>query len=533
MKKTLLSIGFIVCWNVLVCQDNEKELAINGLFVSNLNFAIKDEKIGASATPFYEDKKWGGDAWLDINAYYRNWQFSTRLDGYHHSILLNPEDVYTKYGIGYFNVRYSGDNFNIEGGHFYGQIGNGLIMRSYRDLNLLIDNSILGVKGEVYLPRNQKLMLFGGKPKDLFHLEPLWNAGGEYRNDWKIGSVYLSTGAGGSFKFLDQSMINDLVDEVQYYFPEDRVELYRSSQAITFFNDLSAGVFNWALEYSMKFHDPFYNSESLRTLGSGENVLGRFETKTGKAFYTQFGLDFEKISFQLEGKYIDRFINKSDPFSFNYRNDLNFIPPMARVQTYRLKARYIPATQFLGEKSLQMGITYPLKKHLFQWSNTLIYKLDNSRLYEEYDLQWEHRDESSKWVGGLMYQDYNQSIYEGKGGNLRIQSWIPYVEFYKRIKGDQSLKIESQSLLTEQDKGNLFFVGMEYALSSQWTFNLSCMYEQKASLFYPSGGFFYRGGNGLYGLNFVKQLEGYVCSGGICRYEPAFSGVKVSVQTRF
>ena len=34
-------------------------------------------------------------------------------------------------------------------------------------------------------------------------------------------------------------------------------------------------------------------------------------------------------------------------------------------------------------------------------------------------------------------------------------------------------------------------------------------------------------------LRYVKQVEGIVCSGGICRLEPAFSGVKFSMSSNF
>jgi len=131
-----------------------------------------------------------------------------------------------------------------------------------------------------------------------------------------------------------------------------------------------------------------------------------------------------------------------------------------------------------------------------------------------------------------MYQVYNQSVYEGKGGNKIIRSTIPYLEYYIAWGSDKSLKTETQALLTRQDKGSLFFLSMEYGWNQNWTIYGSGMYQVKASIMYPSIGLFFRKGSGRYGLSFVKQLEGYVCSGGICRYEPAFSGFKFEFQQR-
>jgi hypothetical protein len=37
----------------------------------------------------------------------------------------------------------------------------------------------------------------------------------------------------------------------------------------------------------------------------------------------------------------------------------------------------------------------------------------------------------------------------------------------------------------------------------------------------------------MFGVSYVKQVEGIVCTGGVCRYEPAFNGVRLNLQARF
>ena len=34
-------------------------------------------------------------------------------------------------------------------------------------------------------------------------------------------------------------------------------------------------------------------------------------------------------------------------------------------------------------------------------------------------------------------------------------------------------------------------------------------------------------------ISYMKQVEGVVCTGGVCRVEPAFSGVKFNLTTNF
>lgn len=515
-------------------QEKEKSaIQFNGLWINNLNLAIKDPKIGASNTPFYEDKKWGGESWLNLSARYKNWKLETRFDGYQNSILLNPEDVYSDYGIGYVNLRYTGEQIGLELGHFYDQIGNGIIMRSYRDLSLLIDNAILGAKLQWYLPGNQSLMIFGGKPKILFETVDLWNFGGEYRIDASIKEVFLSSGVGASVKIKGDPLTQQLVEEVSLYLPQDSVALYKSSHLYTIFSDWSWRNLSGGLEYAFKIHDTYYDTFEPRTLRNGDQVLGKFSSDFGQVFYAYLALDWSRWNFQLEGKWVDQFIHKSNPFSLNYRDDLHFIPPMAQIQSYRLKARYIPATQFLGEKSLQFNASHFWETHLFKWNNTLIFNLDDEKLYESYDVQWENNLEQDKLVVGIFRQWYHQLIYEGKGNDELLKTWIPYVEYYRAMKNARSIKVEAQALLTRQDKGNLLFAGIEYAFSANWSSNFSLMLESEKKNWYPVLGIFHKRSNGLYGLSYVKQVEGIVCSGGICRFEPAFSGIKLTTQTRF
>ncbi|MFN9380586.1 MAG: DUF6029 family protein, partial [Bacteroidota bacterium] len=39
--------------------------------------------------------------------------------------------------------------------------------------------------------------------------------------------------------------------------------------------------------------------------------------------------------------------------------------------------------------------------------------------------------------------------------------------------------------------------------------------------------------NNLFSLSYIKQVEGVICTGGICRLEPAFSGVRLSLNSSF
>ena len=66
----------------------------------------------------------------------------------------------------------------------------------------------------------------------------------------------------------------------------------------------------------------------------------------------------------LDLKRIQNFSYRVNPFEIQNRGAINFLPPMTRVNTYRLNARYSPATQELGEQAMQLDLSYAPSRKL-------------------------------------------------------------------------------------------------------------------------------------------------------------------------
>ena len=104
-----------------------------------------------------------------------------------------------------------------------------------------------------------------------------------------------------------------------------------------------------------------------------------------------------------------------------------------------------------------------------------------------------------------------------------------------------------QWMSTDQDYGSWLFGLVELSWVPHWQFELSGMYNvspgpaapadpdsgMKTSILYPSIGITYTQGSRRFNIRYVKQVEGVVCTGGICRLEPAFSGLRMSTYVTF
>ena len=127
-----------------------------------------------------------------------------------------------------------------------------------------------------------------------------------------------------------------------------------------------------------------------------------------------------------------------------------------------------------------------------------------------------------------------------------LEAYTPYFDFLYKLSRKKSINIEGQYMYTKQDYGSWANLFIEFATAPHWSFEASAMYNivpgerspkddngEHLSILYPSVGITYTNGSNRFAVRYVKQVEGVVCSGGVCRLEPAFSGIKLNVTSRF
>jgi hypothetical protein len=222
---------------------------------------------------------------------------------------------------------------------------------------------------------------------------------------------------------------------------------------------------------------------------------------------------------------------------------------MNRQHTYRLLSRYAPATQDLSETALQIDIQQALTKRL-KWQLNLsdIRTNENDLLYREFYVNLQY-NKPRKWSlqGGVQIMEYNQEIYETKPEVDNIRAVTPFIEGTYRLDRKRSLRGELQWMTTPQDYGSWIFSLIELSWVPHWQLELSGMYNanpgpaspedpdsgMKEKILYPSIGVTYTHGSKRFNIRYVKQVEGVVCTGGICRLEPAFSGLRFNSYVAF
>lgn len=537
-RPLIFLIIFIGC---LSLQAQNEKGTLSGSFQANANFFIRDSTIGATNTPQYDHQLYGADAWLNLNYNYSGFDVGLRFDLFNNSNLLNPQSSYTAEGIGRWYIKKKIDKFSLAGGYLYDQIGSGIIFRAYEERPLLIDNALYGVRLGYDLGENWEIKALTGRQKQLFdifspNLKAL-NIDGYISEDEANWS--LSPGIGLVNRTYDDATMQRIVSTVSTFSVTDSIAPSFNTNALTIYNTLTVGNVSWYAEAAWKTEDVLFNPFATKTNRDGTTSLGRLVNEKGSVYYSSISLAGKGFGLTLEGKRTENFSFRTNPFVSLNRGMINFLPPMARFNTYRLTSRYTPAIQELGEQAVKVDLKFRPKKNIgieLNFSN--ITDLDDNLLYREAYSEIQIK-KKRKWIltGGLQFQQYNQAIFETKPDVPLVKTFIPFVDFLYKIDRKKSVRFELQYMNTEQDFGSWVFGLVEYAVAPKWTFTISDMYnsdpKKTDKIHYPRIDLFYTIKSNRFSVSYVKQVEGVVCSGGICRLEPAFSGFRFTANSTF
>ncbi|MCH8904274.1 MAG: hypothetical protein IIA45_10210 [Bacteroidetes bacterium] len=517
------------------------DLSLNG------NFYQRDSLRGAAGTPHYDNLFSGADSWLNINYRMEDFNAGMRFDLFNSSALHNPTQSYSDEGIGAWYVRKKVDKLTISGGYIYGQVGSGIIFRAYEERGLGIDNALIGIGLEYEINDNWGIKVMTGRQKDLFTtFSPILkvvNLEGAYD---LTKEIRLLPGVAFVNRTLDQGIMDDIVNEINLFALEDRFVPKYNMYAYSFYNTLNYKGISWTVEYAGK------STEAIRNI-SGDSLLN----KPGSVIYSDFTYSQKGLGVTLQYRRVENFSMKISPYETLLQGLLNFLPAFSKQNTYRLVARYSAVAQDLGEMGYQADVVWTPKKGYtimlnmanvvqftsFSDENTIGDFLnpaskESSKLFTEINGEFKMKPNRNLMViVGGQYILYNQEVYEVKPTVALVNTITPFTEISYKLSRKKSLRMEFQYMDSEQDFGSWMFALLEYNIAPSYSFALSDMYnidpKKTGKLHYPtvSASFTHKATKLI--LGYVKQVEGIVCTGGVCRFEPAFSGIKFILNSSF
>jgi hypothetical protein len=539
MNRTLSVLIFLSAVKFAVAQSS-----FSGDLQINSEFYQRDSIIGATGTPHYDNLLSSNDAWL--NMYYRNDPFGIeagiRLDLFLNSNLHNPGTPYTDAGIGRWyvskrlqlnNKENFKDELKITAGHIYEQFGSGIVFRAYEERTLGIDNALFGLQLEYNINDEWTIKALAGQQKDLFdrYAPVIKGISADGVLPTKNPAIIISPGISFLNRTLDQDDMNLIVSQINSYSIEDRFVPTYNVYAGSIYNTLTVKDITWYFEYAQK------TSEAIR------NLEEQFISSDGNVLYTSLTYSSTKIGegFGITGQLrtIDNWVMRVSPNTSLLDGILNYLPSFTRQNSLRLTARYSAVAQELGEMAYQVSMTYtPNKGYTLNANYSDITDEARLQLFRELFVDLEIRKTKYKLLVGAQYVLYNQEVIENHPDVPLVKAITPFTEIIYKFDRKKSLRMELQYQHSEQDFGSWIYGLAEFNIAPKWSFALSDMWNFRPlktddDLHYYSvfGAFIHK--SARFTLNYVKQIEGIVCTGGICRFEPAFSGLKAGIITTF
>ena len=516
---------------------------VHGNFQANAQYYIPDSTIGAAAAP--EKMLFNGFA----NILYTKGKFTAgiRYENYL-NVLQGYPSGYKGTGIPYRFITYKSDFLEITAGSFYEQFGSGLVLRTYEERNLGLDNALDGVRIKAEPVKGIYIKGLIGKQRSFFTQGPgiIRGIDGEIQvNELfsKLATKKLIFAIGGSFvsKFQeDQDPVLVLPQNV-------------GCQAIRL--NLSRNNFTLNGEYAYKINDPSLDNNFIYKPGNATLVQASYATKG--------------FALSVSGSRIDNMSFRSDRNAQLTNLLVNYIPALNKQHTYSLLAFYPYASQSRGEMEFSTELKYKFQKGTalggaygteilinYSGSNSLdttnLKPADDWRkkgytsryfiignqvyfrdLYIEIDKKF-----NKKWKASFIYsyQVYNKDVIQKPGGGM-IYSTIGIVDLtYKLAKG--AIRLEMQNLATKQDHQDWAYALLEYTINTNWYVALGDQYnygneiEEERHHYYNVSAGFIKNANRVE-LSYGKQREGIFCVGGVCRNVPAMNGVTLTITSSF
>ncbi|MDE6493895.1 MAG: hypothetical protein K2L50_04875 [Bacteroidales bacterium] len=567
--KALVSVAFLACAGIAAtasAQSKFEEVMGRGTLSGNIQIDaqmyFKDSLIGSPEVP----EKFRSNSFAYLQ--YTNGKFTlgARFEGYFKP-MLGYDDRLDGWGVPYYFARFSGDIIDITAGSFYEQFGSGMILRSYQDWNLGIDNAISGVRAIIRPYKGITIKGLVGTERHFWDyvglvrgvdLDLAFNDMIKPMEDWGTRITL-----GGSFvsKYQEEQTITAMRQE------DDGMHTYKVSvpknvgSAAVRLNVESQG-FNVGGEYVYKANDP-----------SGEN---NYIFRSGQALLLNAGYSMKGFGILLQAKSVDNMGFRADRTEQGNFGLINYMPALTRQHVYSLPSLYPYACQSLGEVAFQADLQYKFKRGTalggkygtdlklnasvafapertditsstgsltpdmgtYGYKSRMFHMNPDEVYFIDANLEVSHKfNKNFKMTLMYMFERYNQYVVEGHGEHKAYMHTVVGDFTYMFLK-KHALRLELQYLHTKQLEQDWLMGTLEYTFAPTWFVSVSDQWNVgnndknlRLHYYYVSAGYIHDATR--IALSYGKIREGIMCAGGVCRTMPASNGVMLTISSSF
>ncbi len=446
-----------------------------------------------------------------------------------------------------YYIRYRQGPWDVTGGYFYEQLGEGMLLRSWRDRTLGIDNAVRGLRLKYTFMPGLKATLLSGRMRTGMQLAGSVISAASVNvnvNQWweKLPATNLNLSVLNRYEPTGNNP--RLPESVNVYAAEINTHPGNVDLAFLYAYKTPDALFEHGI-----LNDRVLFDGDLYWLNAGYSVRG-------------FGMDItlrrsENMQFYAQRNLQGNFYNTGT---------VNYIPSLTKQHDYLLTGLYVYATKegisfddrSVGEIGGQADVFFRFKRHSLlggkygtkvslnfaRWhalkagfypvSGTYKrpFAAAGALYYQDFNINVKKKiGRKLKASFHLVDQYYNQAKLEGHGEMVHASTLITDWEW--RLPHYSSLRVELEHLFTKQDEKNWVAGGFEYNWNGRVGVYVTDMYNYGLTkIHYYNAGIVYTNHGNRITLGYGRTRGGLVCVGGVCRYVPPSKGLQMTIALR-
>ena len=536
MMKLLLAL--ILLPSLLSQTDSTRTGHLTGAVESNSVWYADDKVLGKP------DRNWGSNNYVKLDWQKDSLAAGIQAEWYPQALAGYPGELHGASVTGLY-FGWKAGWLDLTAGSFHEQLGSGLLLRSWEDRDMGINNCITGGRVALHTPgRTAVLKLLAGLPKygmwpDIHGMV----AGADLSLD-----LLPLMGLQSSHSLRLEGSVTDRVA----FSSDPAMALLASSAGF----ELPGQVWGWSARLQYAWEGLSVKAEYV---GKGPDFYtealpgakSQYRLKTGNAELLELVYASGPFSGSITLRRLENMTSRIYLTSgaSSIANTLNYLPSLCMQQTYMLAGLNPYETFADGEAGLQgdlywsfrrgtaLGGKYGMKLHVGgSWIQSLPFALpdrDEWRLaYRDINIDLERRwTREFRTVLFVSIQENSPTHGNRKATNAQN---VFVLDATYRFSPAVSLRTELQYLYSQELTRDWMAGLLELSLAPHWSVSVSDMYN------HGSTGVHYWQAAVSYSLNSLnislqggRSREGMVCSGGVCRWQPAYSGAGLRVQWSF
>ena len=510
------------------------DAANNFMPVSGLDQNLNYLKGGRYATNNY----------LKVDYYKGRISAGMQLEGYFPTTIGYPI-AQNKLSLSNLYVGWTDDSYSVTAGTFYEQLGSGLLFRSWEDRALGLNNAVMGLRGS-YSSDFFSVRAFAGLPR-LDKLQVMTDNGFfgfGLADDVVIAAADASVSISDCFSWNDISL--SLEGSVLYKHEE--------LMAMPMSKGCKEDNIGWSGRLNAGF-DGFYLKGEY--VGAGVQYINPFtDAQRGDAQLLELGYNKRGLGVSLTGRRLFRINQQIYTGAYDYdgsANIMSYTPAMCTQYTYMLTTLVpysIPETTNAlksGEFGAQLDAFYNFrrgtkiggKRGMKVHANfSTYYSLDaeghvknGEFLFRDFSIDVERQwSKQFKTTFLYSYQDYNHhenGIYVGESHTVVADLLYKWTSKF-------STRLELQYLISDEYQKDWMAALLEISLAPHWSIYASDMYNHGSTgMHYYNAGLSYAYRWIRVAAGYGRYRAGYICSGGVCRQIPAYTGANITLTASF